>query len=103
MSSLRIWKASTLVLAGALAYVVVNDGSASADAQPHMKAALETLKVARSQLEKAASDKGGHRVKAIQLADQTIAEVKAGIEFDNTHQGEKKDAPAEDGAEPAAE
>jgi hypothetical protein len=88
-----VWKTSTLVLAGALAYVVGTSGNdASAEPQPHMKEALETLRAARAQLDKANPDKGGHRVKAIALTDQAIDEVKAGIEFDDTHKGDKHDA-----------
>jgi hypothetical protein len=49
--------------------------------QPHMQAALDELRGARSELEAAVSDKGGHRVRAIELVDEAIGEVKAGIEF----------------------
>ncbi|SBO43875.1 hypothetical protein [Cyanobium sp. NIES-981] len=48
--------------------------------QPNMKAALVSLNQARQSLEKATHDKGGHRVKAIQLIDEAIREVEAGIE-----------------------
>ena len=50
-----------------------------------MRAALGALETAKLQLEKATPDKGGHRVKAIALTNDAIAEVKLGIEFDNTH------------------
>ena len=53
----------------------------SAADQPHMRAALERLKEARAQLEKAAPNKGGHREKAIELINHAIEQVKAGIEF----------------------
>ncbi len=46
-----------------------------------MQAALDELRGARSELEAATSDKGGHRAKAIELVDEAIGEVKAGIEF----------------------
>ena len=49
--------------------------------QPHMKAALNLLKDAQKELKAATPDKGGHRVKAMQIVDQAIAEVKAGISF----------------------
>ena len=49
-------------------------------AQPHMTSALEHLRIARAELEKAVADKGGHRAKAIGLVEDAIAEVKAGIE-----------------------
>lgn len=56
---------------------------AFAEPQPHMKAALKDLENAKAQLEKATADKGGHRVKAMELVNQAIDEVKKGIEFDN--------------------
>lgn len=54
-------------------------------AQPHMQAALVALEQAKAELQKAAADKGGHRVKAMKGIDSAIAEVKAGIEWDRTH------------------
>jgi hypothetical protein len=48
-------------------------------AQPHMQAALKALKSSRAELQTAMPDKAGHRVKAIELVDQAIAEVQAGI------------------------
>jgi hypothetical protein len=48
-------------------------------AQPHMQAALKGLKNSRAELQTAMPDKAGHRVKAIELVDQAIAEVQAGI------------------------
>jgi hypothetical protein len=86
MQKIVLWKASTVALAGALAFVIAtSDNVASADSQPHMKTALATLKVAKSQLEKATHDKGGHRAKALQLTEQAMEQVKKGIEFDNKH------------------
>src|SRR5687768_10076475 len=62
-------------------------GIASADKerQPHMRAALASLQTAKNQLDKADTDKGGHRAKALDLVRQAIDEVKAGVEFDNEH------------------
>ena len=48
-------------------------------AHPHMKAALADLRAALRQLEIAAHDKGGHRVKAITLVKEAISETKQGI------------------------
>jgi len=48
--------------------------------QPHMQAALDFLRNAKSDLERATSDKGGHRVNAIKLVDQAIDETKKGME-----------------------
>lgn len=83
----NLWKLSTLVLAGALALAVGGNvvRDAFAEPQPHMRNAIEALQTARTQLQKASADKGGHRVKAIGHVDAAIAEVKAGIKFDNKH------------------
>lgn len=59
-------------------------GRASAD-QPHMQAALEHLRLAKGELEKADRDKGGHREKALRLTNDAIAEVERGIEWDRHH------------------
>ncbi len=48
-------------------------------AQPHMQNALGALQNARNELQNAAADKGGHRISAMRLIDQAIAEVRAGI------------------------
>ena len=53
--------------------------------QPHMQAALDTLRTAKRQLEEAASDKGGHRVKALELVKDAIVQVEKGIEYDRHH------------------
>jgi hypothetical protein len=89
---MNFWKLMTLIFAGLLVLVlgfstmrVVN-----AEPQPHMRAALASLQTAKNQLEKASHDKGGHRVRAIGLINQAIAEVEKGIAFDNTHHEGKK-------------
>ncbi len=56
----------------------VAGGSAMAY-QGHMWNALHALQNAENQLEMAAPDKGGHRVNAINLINQAIGEVQAGI------------------------
>ncbi|MES1151386.1 MAG: hypothetical protein ABUL54_05785 [Dongia sp.] len=48
-------------------------------AQPHMQAALRALRNADGELNAALPDKGGHRVKAIGLVNDAIAETEAGI------------------------
>jgi hypothetical protein len=50
-----------------------------------MQAALEHLRQARVSLNKATPDKGGHREKAIQLVNDAIAQVEAGIAYDRHH------------------
>jgi hypothetical protein len=59
-------------------------GRASAD-QPHMQLALDSLKVARTELDKADADKGGHRLWAIKLVNEAIEQVEKGIGFDRHH------------------
>jgi hypothetical protein len=60
-------------------------GQALAEPQPLMRDALAALDRAILSLEKATHDKGGHRVKALELARQAREEVRAGIAFDNQH------------------
>ena len=62
-----------------------HDDEAFAPDQPHMQAALDKLQSARSNLEAATDDKGGHRVKALDHVNKAIDEVKKGIEYDRTH------------------
>ena len=59
-------------------------GRVSAD-QPHMQSALEHLRLAKTELEKADADKGGHRAKALQLTKDAIAEVERGINYSRAH------------------
>jgi hypothetical protein len=69
----------------ALSLGLVLAAPAFAEPQPHMKAAIKHLEEAKTALEKASADKGGHRVKAIELVNEAIKEVKEGIDFDNKH------------------
>ncbi len=48
--------------------------------QPHMQAALDLLRSARTNLENATSDKGGYRKKAIDEVNKAIDETKKGID-----------------------
>lgn len=56
---------------------------AGAPDQPHMTAALAALESARNNLERATSDKGGHRAKALDFVKDAISEVKKGIDAAN--------------------
>lgn len=58
---------------------------ALAEKQGHMREAMASLRQAKEALEKADTDKGGHRAKALDLVKQAIDETKAGIDFDNDH------------------
>ncbi|HWW75522.1 MAG TPA: hypothetical protein VNZ44_09000 [Pyrinomonadaceae bacterium] len=62
-----------------------HDDEAFAPDQPHMEAALDKLRSARSNLEAATDDKGGHRVKALEHVNKAIDDVQKGIEYDRTH------------------
>ncbi len=57
----------------------------AAERQPHMRIALQHLREARIQLEKAAPNKGGHRAKAIELVDRAIDQVEKGIQYADRH------------------
>jgi hypothetical protein len=48
--------------------------------QPHMQNALTALENAKDSLEKATTDKGGHRVKALGFVKDAIDEVKKGMD-----------------------
>lgn len=53
--------------------------------QPEMEAAVQNLLQAQQNLQNASSDKGGHRVRALQLIQQAIAETQAGMEYAERH------------------
>lgn len=57
--------------------------------QPHMRAALAALRTAKDQLDKASTDKGGHRKQAIDLVAKAIDAVQAGIDADNANGKDK--------------
>jgi hypothetical protein len=92
MNKPSFWKVSTIVLAGACAYLatMVQVPSAQSEPQPRMQAALVALTTAKNNLEKASHDKGGHRVAALKYVNNAIDEVKKGIEYDNKHDIDNK-------------
>lgn len=49
--------------------------------QPHMRSALATLNRAAGELNAAEHDKGGHRAAALNLVEQAISQVQAGIAY----------------------
>ena len=82
----NMWKASTLVLAGALSLVVGRSAMISdvaAEPQPAMSKAVERLVEAKRFLESATPDKGGHRVKALEAVNLALTETREGIKYDN--------------------
>ena len=72
-----------LMMAVALSTVLASP--AFAEPQPQMHKAMAALEQALMHLKEATADKGGHRVKAIEHIEAAMAEVRAGIEFDNKH------------------
>jgi hypothetical protein len=50
-----------------------------------MSAAMGHLQQAKSELERAAPNKGGHREKAIQLVDEAIRQVQEGEAYYQQH------------------
>ena len=79
------WKLTSFALIAVLAAAIGRGAltTASAEPQPRMHQALDELRAAAASLEAADHDKGGHRVKALELTRAAITQVKAGIEFDN--------------------
>lgn len=67
------------------ALLATSISTAVADRQPLMRDALQNLKQAETALQNAAHDKGGHRVKALELTRAAIVQVEKGIKFDNRH------------------
>ena len=61
----------------------------AAQEQPHMQAALESLKTAKKHLEEAEADKAGHRKSAIMHVDEAIKEVEAGIKAGEKNEKKK--------------
>jgi hypothetical protein len=55
--------------------------------QGNMERALSSLYDALASLREASSNKGGHRVTAMNLIQQAISEVNSGIEFADDHGG----------------
>jgi hypothetical protein len=72
-----------------LALFLVGNSPAAAE-QRHMEDALSALKKAKSELEQASHDKGGHRENAIQRINEAISEVQQGIRYDDTHDDDRK-------------
>ena len=48
--------------------------------QPHMRSALSGLQNVRAELALATSNKGGHRVLALQHVDEALREVRLGLD-----------------------
>ncbi len=75
-------RSAAVACAGALALGFAA-GTVAAEQQPHMKAALRALTTAKTQLQQADRDRGGHREKALKHVNEAIAEVQAGVRYDH--------------------
>jgi hypothetical protein len=80
------------ILSSSLATALVVSGSflasflvGCASGQPHMRSALDHLFSARSELQAATTDKGGHRVRAIELINEAVSEVEHGMDYTLNH------------------
>jgi hypothetical protein len=56
---------------------------ANSSKEPHMAAALQHLRQAEEELEKAAPNKGGHLIHAMKLTQQAQSQLIAGIQWYN--------------------
>jgi hypothetical protein len=93
---MNLWKPVALVSTSALVLVVGYQAASASpepqkppqqigEAQPHMKAALAALNVAKTELGKAEHDKGGWRAAAQASTQTAINETQRGIAFDDHH------------------
>ena len=79
-----------VALAGRAVLSAAAIGSLSKEAaaeQGNMEAALRALHSALESLRAATPNKGGHKEIAVQLVQQAIGEVQAGIQWANEHGG----------------
>jgi hypothetical protein len=53
--------------------------------QPKMQEALAQLQTAKSDLAAATANKGGHRVRAMELVDQAINQIQMGMAYSSNH------------------
>ena len=70
---------------GLVVLVLVSTVTAVTPDQPYMEAALGNLNTAKTELQAALRDKGGHRAKAAGLVGQAIGEVNKGMTFARRH------------------
>ena len=73
---MRIVRLKSWLIVAALPIVVA---CAPAGGQPNMESALNSLQNAKVSLERAAHNKGGYRVRALEHVNEAIREVEEGI------------------------
>ena len=74
-------RTKVLAVVGAMAISACAGYSVAQVNQPHMQNALADLQAARGELQVALADKGGHKVAALSLVNQAIAQVQQGIAY----------------------
>jgi hypothetical protein len=82
----RGFAAAAATSAAAIGLIGASTNFASAY-QGNMERALGSLRQALGELRQATANKGGHRVRAMELVNQAIAETQAGVEFADEHGG----------------
>jgi hypothetical protein len=65
--------------------------AAAVEEQPHMEAALKSLREAREHLQQAVADKGGHREAAIKATDDAIKHTEMGMKYADNHKDKDHD------------
>lgn len=78
---------SLLQVAATVAAAVALPATAARAEQGNMDRALAALQDALQSLRQATPNKGGHKEIAVQLIEQAIGQVNAGIQFANEHGG----------------
>jgi hypothetical protein len=78
-------KAKAVALSALLLLIVASMSYANPPDQPYMESARADLQKAKTELQVAEHDKGGHRVKALGYVNSAIAEVNRGIDFARLH------------------
>jgi cell division protein FtsN len=76
---MNVIKKNSRMLVVALAAVAIGFAGGAIAAQPHMYNAKAALENARAELNVSEHNKGGHRVRAINLVSEAIHEVNEGI------------------------
>ncbi|HEY0236816.1 MAG TPA: hypothetical protein VGC86_17450 [Afipia sp.] len=76
---------AVLAAGGAMAAGLLGASTSAEAYQGNMERALSSLYSALGSLREAVADKGGHRVKAMNLIQQAITETQAGVEFADEH------------------
>ncbi|WP_448148234.1 hypothetical protein [Labrys miyagiensis] len=78
---------AALAAGGAAAGLIAASTTSAVAYQGNMERALSSLYEALALLREATPNKGGHRVKAMQLVQQAIEQTEAGIDFADEHGG----------------